>query len=190
MDRSAFLCLLYHLQCSPAIKANTGKHIQAHGGGILRVGDTYYWWVIAVRSGVPPAHRFRVGEDKTDGSPFQNVNCYSSQNLVEWKYEGALLTRQGSGDLGPNRIVERPKILYNKSTGQYVLWMHIDSSSYGDAKVGVATGSTPCGQYSYKGSFRPLGFESRDLGVFVDDDEKGYLLTEDVRSQYCMIGVS
>ena len=22
---------------------NTGKHIQAHGGGILKVGDTYYW---------------------------------------------------------------------------------------------------------------------------------------------------
>ncbi|KAF2266248.1 Arabinanase/levansucrase/invertase [Lojkania enalia] len=145
---------------------NTGKHIQAHGGGILQVGNTYYW----------------VGEDKTDGSAFQNVNCYSSSNLVEWKYEGALLTRQGSGDLGPNRIVERPKIIYNKSTKQYVLWMHIDSSNYGDARVGVATGSTPCGQYSYKGSFRPLGFESRDQGVFVDDDEKAYLLTEDRRN--------
>ena len=21
-----------------------GKHIQAHGGGILKVGDTYYWF--------------------------------------------------------------------------------------------------------------------------------------------------
>jgi hypothetical protein len=61
------------------------------------------------------------------------------------------------------------------------MWMHIDSTNYGDAKTGVATSSTPCGQYSYKGSFRPLGFESRDQGVFVDDDEKGYLLTEDVR---------
>ncbi|ORY11419.1 galactan 1,3-beta-galactosidase [Clohesyomyces aquaticus] len=142
---------------------NTGKHIQAHGGGMIKVGDTYYW----------------VGEDKTDGSAFQNVNCYSSSNLVEWKYEGALLSRQGSGDLGPNRVVERPKVIYNRSTKQYVLWMHIDSSSYGDAKVGVATGSSVCGTYSYKGSFRPLNFESRDMGLFVDDDDKGYLLTED-----------
>ncbi|KAF2749331.1 carbohydrate-binding module family 35 protein [Sporormia fimetaria CBS 119925] len=142
---------------------NTGKHIQAHGGGILKVGDLYYW----------------VGEDKTDGSSFQNINCYSSANLVEWKYEGALLSRQGSGDLGPNRVIERPKVIYNKKTNQFVLWMHIDSSDYGDAKIGVATGGSVCGQYSYRGSFRPLGFESRDSGVYVDDDEKGYLLTED-----------
>lgn len=77
--------------------------------------------------------------------------------------------------------------MYNKSTKQYVLWMHIDSSNYGDAKVGVATGSTPCGQYSYKSSFRPLNFESRDAGVFVDDDEKGYLLTEDVSLLHTLI---
>ena len=61
------------------------------------------------------------------------------------------------------------------------MWLHIDSSNYGDAKVGVATSSTVCGgAYSYKGSFRPLGFESRDQGAYVDDDGKGYLLTEDV----------
>ncbi|PSN65528.1 galactan 1,3-beta-galactosidase [Corynespora cassiicola Philippines] len=142
---------------------NTGKHIQAHGGGILKAGDRYYW----------------VGEDKTNGSAFQNINCYSSDNLVEWRYEGALLSRTASGDLGPERIIERPKVIFNKATNKYVLWMHIDSSNYGDAKVGVATGDSVCGKFEYKGSFRPLGFESRDQGVFVDDDGKGYLLTED-----------
>jgi hypothetical protein len=60
-----------------------------------------------------------------------------------------------------------------------MLWMHIDSSNYGEAKAGVATGDTPCGKFEYKGSVNPLGFESRDAGVFVDDDGKGYLLTED-----------
>lgn len=29
------------------------------------------------------------------------------------------------------------------------------------------------------GSFRPLGYESRDIGVFKDDDGNGYLFTED-----------
>ncbi|KAF2440958.1 carbohydrate-binding module family 35 protein [Karstenula rhodostoma CBS 690.94] len=142
---------------------NTGKHIQAHGGGIIQVGSTYYW----------------VGEDKTDGSAFQNVNCYSSTNLVEWKYEGALLSRTSSGDLGTNRVVERPKVIYNKSTKKYVLWMHIDSSDYKEAKAGVATGDTVCGKYTYIGASQPLGFQSRDMGLFVDDDNKAYLLTED-----------
>ncbi|KAK3197277.1 hypothetical protein GRF29_1536g1283995 [Pseudopithomyces chartarum] len=142
---------------------NTGKHIQAHGGGFIKVGSTYYW----------------VGEDKTEGSAFQNINCYSSTNLVEWKYEGALLSRTSSGDLGPNRVVERPKVIYNKATKKYVLWMHIDDSGYAEAKAGVAVGDTVCGKYTYIGSSRPLGFVSRDMGLYVDDDDKAYLLTED-----------
>jgi hypothetical protein len=45
--------------------------------------------------------------------------------------------------------VERPKILHNDATGKYVMWMHIDSSSYGEAKAGVATSDTVCGNYTY-----------------------------------------
>lgn len=70
--------------------------------------------------------------------------------------------------------------MHNKQTGKYVLWMHIDSADYGEAKIGVAVGDSVCGKYTYLRSERPLGFESRDSGVFVDDDGKGYLLTEDV----------
>ncbi|KAF2137913.1 carbohydrate-binding module family 35 protein [Aplosporella prunicola CBS 121167] len=143
--------------------SNSGEHIQAHGAGVLEVDGTFYM----------------IGEDKSGGSSFQNINCYSSTNLVEWKYERALLTKQDSGDLGPDRVVERPKVIYNDSTKKYVLWMHIDDSSYGEAKTGVATGDTVCGEYEYQGSFQPLGFQSRDIGLFKDDDGSAYLLTED-----------
>lgn len=102
---------------------------------------------------------------------------------MEWNYEGALLSRTASGDTGPGRVIERPKVIYNKKTSKYVLWMHIDSSNYGEAKIGVATGDTVCGKYKYLRSERPLGFESRDSGTYVDDDGNGYLLTEDVRMQ-------
>lgn len=60
------------------------------------------------------------------------------------------------------------------------MWMHIDSSNYGEAKVGVATSSSICGSYKYIRSFQPLGRQSRDMGLFKDDDGSGYLLTEDV----------
>ena len=40
--------------------------------------------------------------------------------------------------------------------------------SYGAAMVGVATAKSPCGPYTYKSSFKPLGAESRDEGVFQD----------------------
>jgi sucrose-6-phosphate hydrolase SacC (GH32 family) len=125
---------------------------------------------------------YMIGEEKTDGSAFQAVNCYSSSNLVEWTFVGNLLTRtEEDGDLGPNRIVERPKVIKNDDTGKYVMWMHIDSSDYGDARVGVATGDSVCGPYEYRESFRPLGFQSRDIGLFKDEDGSAYLLSEDVR---------
>jgi hypothetical protein len=89
------------------------------------------------------------------------------------------LTKQASGDLGPNRIIERPKVIYNSTTNQYVMYMHVDNASYSEAKVGVATSSSVCGNYTYQGSFQPLGFQSRDMGLFKDDDGTAYLLSED-----------
>ncbi|KAK4152964.1 glycosyl hydrolase [Chaetomidium leptoderma] len=140
-----------------------GEHLQAHGAGFIQENGVYYM----------------IGEDKSGGHSFSNVNCYSSTDLVQWKLVGALLSQTSSGDLGPNRVVERPKVIYNDKTRKYVLWMHMDSSSYGEARVAVATGDSVCGKYQYIRSFQPLGRESRDMGLFKDDDGKGYLLTED-----------
>jgi hypothetical protein len=139
------------------------QSLQAHSGGIIEVGKTWYW----------------IGENKTHGSSFYANSCYSSTDLVHWSFVNNTLTVQKDGDLGPNRIVERPKILYNSRTRIYVMYMHIDDPKYAEAKVGVATSRTVCGNYSYRGSFRPLGFESRDIGLFQDTDGSAYLLTED-----------
>lgn len=139
-----------------------GKVIQAHGEGIIKVGNTYYW----------------LGEDKTNGASFQNVNCYSSTDLKNWTFVNNVLTRQASGDLGPNRIIERPHVIYNASTSQFVMYMHVDNSSYTDRKAGVATSSTVCGSYTYRTSFKPLGHDSLDDTLF-QDGTAGYFLSED-----------
>ena len=141
----------------------SGTLDQLHGVGVLKVGDTYYAY----------------GEDKTNGGQFTAVACYSSKDLVTWKRRPNALSLQASGDLGPNRVIERPKVLYNAGTHKYVMWMHVDSPSYGDARAGVAESSTPCGPYTYLGSSRPLGQLSRDLNVFEDTDGTAYLLSED-----------
>ncbi|RAL07937.1 glycosyl hydrolase family 43 protein [Aspergillus homomorphus CBS 101889] len=143
--------------------AGTNKHIQAHGTGLIEAAGVYYI----------------IGENHTSGSSFQSINCYSSTNLIDWTFENELLTLQSSGDLGPSRVVERPKVIYNDKTRKYVMWMHIDDSSYAEARAGVATSSSVCGDYTYLNASRPLGFQSRDLGLFKDTDGTGYLLTED-----------
>jgi hypothetical protein len=140
-----------------------GNRLQAHGAGIFTVGSTYYM----------------VGEDKVAGSTFTAVACYSSTDLVHWTRQANALSRQTSGDLGPGRIVERPKVIYNSTTGKYVMWMHIDNTSYSDQRAGVATSDTPCGPYTYLGATRPLGHPSRDLALFKDDDGTAYMIHED-----------
>jgi hypothetical protein len=60
-----------------------------------------------------------------------------------------VLKLEASGDLGPNRVVERPHALYNEGRKTWVLWMYIDSSNYGDAKAGVAACDTVCGDHTY-----------------------------------------
>ncbi len=144
-----------------------GNPLQLHGLGIVKSGDTFYGF----------------GEDKTNenssDTSFIAIPCYSSNNLSTWTYQGEALQRQSGGDLGPGQIVERPKVIYNSSTGLYVMYVHIDSASYSESKVGVATSATPCGPYNYRGSFKPQGNNSFDMSLFKDTNGAAYLLSED-----------
>src|SRR5947207_7203263 len=148
-------------------KDQTGNPLQLHGLGIVKVGSTWYGF-----------GEDKVGENQKDTS-FRAIPCYSSTDLATWTYVRESLIRQRSGDLGPHRIVERPKVLFNASTKRFVMYLHIDDPTYAEAKVGVATSTGVCGPYSYRGSLRPLGQQSRDIGLFQDTDGTGYLLTED-----------
>lgn len=140
-----------------------GRAAQLHGVGIQRYGDRFYAW----------------GEDKTNGGTFGGVACYSSPDLATWESHGhSLAVTPDVPDLAPGRVIERPKVLRNPG-GTYVMLLHVDSADYGDARVGWAVAERPEGPYTYLRSERPLGNVSRDIGVFVDDDGTGYLLSED-----------
>ncbi|KAK0500638.1 galactan 1,3-beta-galactosidase [Armillaria luteobubalina] len=139
----------------------SGAVIQAHGGGFLKVGSTYYWF----------------GEDKSHNSAlFKAVSCYTSTNLMTWSRQNDALSPISGTAISTSNIVERPKVIYNVQNSEYVMWFHSDSSNYGAAMVGVATATTPCGPYIYKASWKPLGADSRDMGLFVDDNSTAYLL--------------
>lgn len=142
-----------------------GEHIQAHGGGILKVGGTYYWF----------------GEDRSqqNGSGLRYVSCYASTNLAQWTHRNQVVKLADPEHLGGGWILERPKVFYNAPTKKFVLYAHIDNGSYQFASVAVFTCDTVDGDYRYLKSFRPLGHESRDLGQFIDDDGSAYLIFED-----------
>lgn len=153
---------------------NRGQPIQAHGGGILKLGDTFYWF----------------GEDRSQDNDRSKryVSCYASKDLAHWTFRNQVLKQSDPENFGPRWLLERPKVFYNAKTKKFVMYMHIDGpadpgdatgSRYVLARVGVAVCNTVDGDYKYIRSFRPLGHESRDIGQFVDDDGTAYLIFED-----------
>jgi hypothetical protein len=149
---------------------NRGRHIQAHGGGVIKLGDTWYWF----------------GEDRSrENSPAKRyVACYASNDLANWEFRNQVLALADPANFGPLWVLERPKVFHNSRTGRFVMYMHVDGqragadSTYSIASVGIATCDTVDGDYQYCRTFRPLGRESRDIGQFIDDDGSPYLIFE------------
>lgn len=143
---------------------NRGLPIQAHGGGILQMKDTWFWF----------------GEDRSqsDDPEKRYVSCYASKDLVHWTFRRQVLAIGPPENLGRGFILERPKVFFSPITKSYVMYMHLDSPGYKLARVAIATSKTVDGIYSYVRSFRPLDQESRDIGQFLDDDGSAYLIFE------------
>ncbi|ONK76359.1 uncharacterized protein A4U43_C03F26870 [Asparagus officinalis] len=157
-----------------------GNPIQAHGGGILfdEKSETYYWY--GENKDGETYHAHKKGAARVD---IIGVSCYSSKDLWTWKNEGIVLPGEETNithDLHKSNVLERPKVLYNDLTGQYIMWMHIDDANYTKASVGVAISSSPTGPFQYLYSKQPHGFESRDMTIFKDDDGKAYLIYSSV----------
>jgi hypothetical protein len=151
-----------------------GNPVNAHGGGILYYNSTYYWYG-EIKQGVT----WRV-----PGSTWENyrvnaggISCYSSKDLLHWKPEGVALqavTTDSTSDLHVSKVIERPKVIYNKKTGKFVMWMHIDSQDYSYARSGVAVSDRPEGPFKYIRSVRPNGNMARDMTIFQDDNGEAY----------------
>ena len=172
---------------------NNGKHINAHGGGILYKDEIYYWF----------------GEHKIAGSignkAMVGVHVYSSTDLYNWEDRGIALSvsDDSTNDIAKGCVLERPKVIYNKMTGKFVMWFHLElkGQGYSSARAGVAISDNPTGPFKFLYSFRPdagnwpinvteddkipakdnfldrdfkSGQMSRDMTLFVDNDGIAY----------------
>jgi beta-xylosidase len=179
-----------------------GRPINAHGGGILFHDGAYYWYgeLKEGRTYVPACNAEWGGTRVVAGG----VSCYRSTNLREWKNLGIVLPAvpdDPKSDLHCDKVIERPKVIYNRATKKFVMWLHVDSIDYQAARSGVAVADAPGGPFKYIGSFRPNtgvwpenvsegdkrpapgnalacdfagGQMARDMTLFVDDDGKAY----------------
>lgn len=135
-----------------------GQIVDAHDGRVIQFGDTFYW--------------YGTSYGNTNGFTTQNhYRCYSSKDLMNWKYEGKLLDAQ------PEGVYYRPHVIYNKRIKKYVLWYNWYPKLW-DGQFGVATSDTPQGPFEIVNDNVQM-YNSKiglgDFGLFVDDDGTGYI---------------
>ena len=178
-----------------------GIHINAHGGGILKYGNRWYWY----------------GEHKIAGSEGNlahvGVHVYCSEDLYNWHDCGIAFDIRSCPRLIPGiNIIERPKVLYCAVTGKFVMWFHFEARiTYTAAEVGIAVADKPEGPFILQNHFRPCqggepfnppgpdeiplpdepdhlregvlqGQQSRDMTIFQDEDGKAYLFHSSERN--------
>lgn len=156
-----------------------GKPIQAHGGSLFYWEGMFYWY----------------GEDKSRSLPGSGiwhwgVRCYSSQDLYNWKDEGTILLplpEDSSSPLYPNRVMDRPHILYNQKTRKFVMWVKFsgnETALWEGQYMGVAVADSILGPFQLVKTFHPLGMNSGDFDLTMDpSDNKGYFYFERVHSE-------
>ena len=215
-----------------------GQVIQAHGGQVVAAtddqGSAIWYWYGEDRSngyynspGVHVYSSYDLYNWKDEGlalramtsqDQFQTEEYFAdlyagytdAQREVVWR---DLSTNQVRTDgwAAPS-ILERPKVIYNESTGQWVMWVHSDgpesptsTSTYARAEAGVAVSDSPTGPFRWIDSYRldrvpsdsvpwcgtasafdPAGGMARDMNLFVDEDGTGYIVysSEENRTIY------
>lgn len=148
-----------------------GVHINAHGFCVLDFEGRHYWYGSEKIEG-------KTEEEKNEAG----VRLYVSDDLMNWEDQGLVLSvfaPDAHPELTEAFILDRPKVIYNKATREFILYFKLyppkakgGKSGKDYAWVGVATSDRPNGPFAYKGYF--LGnhslFGTGDFAIYADTD--------------------
>lgn len=154
-------------------KDTDGNYIYSQGGGIFKFGDTYYWYG-AHYAGAESyiEHPEWGGNYNSDTKTFKGFTCYTSKDLVNWKYEGYVM--EGKDILDDNEWVGRMGVAYNANTGKYML---VTQKYPG---IMTASADSPTGPFTREKQLNNIPYitngSTGDQTVFMDDDGKAYLI--------------
>jgi hypothetical protein len=155
-------------------KDTQGNPIYSQGGGVFKFGNTWYWYGVRYTGA---ATYFANPTNKVDHGPFVAVTCYSSQDLVNWKFENNVLTPT-SMKVYDTTWVGRLGVAYNKNTKMYVLVTQYQGGPLGTGEL-FATCGTPTGNFTVNNVQTTIANiatgETGDQTVFLDNDGTAYL---------------
>ncbi len=152
-----------------------GKRIQAHGGSVIFLDGTYYF--------------YGENKEKTDGKNgvwHWGVRAYSSTDLYNWTDCGLIIPPEPEDEkssLHPMSMMDRPHIIYNARTKKYVAWLKIMEKS-GEQSETILTADNFLGPYKkVREGLRPLNMSAGDFDLAVAPDGKAYYYFERVHSE-------
>jgi hypothetical protein len=162
-----------------------GNRIDAHSGTILRGKDGLFYWY---------GESYACGFFWTDPeTPYCGAQVYRSTDMAHWQgpwplfdasaplWQNLCMHQEGA----PGNGCFRPKVVYNRSTDLYVLW--INTPSYAGNGYRVLTSPSPKGPFTlaakpdlededvpdWQGNVRT---QDGDHGLFVDEHGVGWLV--------------
>jgi hypothetical protein len=154
-----------------------GQPIYSQGGGIFRFTDPksgkekYYWYGVHYKE----AETYRNDPSITHArNTFVAVTCYSSTDLVNWKFENNVLTRAELDKHGRTTWVGRLGVAFVKELNKYALFVQ-----HGN-QVLIAVSDTPAGEFTWHQRISMQAMigtpNTGDQTIFTDDDGKSYLV--------------
>lgn len=146
-------------------KDTDGNYIYSQGGCIQKFGDKYYWYGVKYKEADIYAKNPENG--KAGNAAYETFTCYSSDDLVNWEFEGYPLTGE------PNGWVGRMGVVYNENAKKYVL-----ISQYAPGMV-YAVSDMPEGPFKIDHIQKTLPIQNDVTGdqtLFQDDDGKAYII--------------
>ncbi|MDO5148108.1 MAG: family 43 glycosylhydrolase [Oscillospiraceae bacterium] len=151
-------------------KDTSGNNIYSQGGGVYKFGDTYYWYGVHYNG----ADTYAANPTKkVDDTSFKSITCYSSKDLVNWKFENDVLTAE-TKNFGWTYWVGRMGVAYCPKTKKYVL-----VTQYNDSIL-FASCDTPTGNFKVERVQdqieNVLKQGTGDQTIFVDDDGQAYIV--------------
>lgn len=157
-----------------------GRPINSQGGGIFSFADPatgatkYYWYGVHYKE----ADTYRDHPSVTlPTATFESVTCYSSTDLVNWTFEGDVLTREELQKKdGPRRTwVGRLGVAYIRALKKYAMFVQ-----HGNGVL-IAVSATPTGFFTWHQQISMQDMigtpNTGDQTVFTDEESgKSYLV--------------
>lgn len=164
----------------PATPDAEGHHVNAHGGCIIAHEGRWLWYGEA-----RPEQGFTSLGVNLYSAPLDATPRVADDPLsLPWTHQGLALSvvdEEGS-PIERGCIIERPKVVWNERTKQFVMIFHLElkGQGYAAAMTGFATSPTPEGPFTFHHAQRPnanrwpADFAEADVQKALSLDENDY----------------